>query len=99
MATGHRYQVPAWLFMSARATTRGWFLFEPSSTATSLSEQSKAGKYGTVFTVRITVIGEPKDALEALQEFLDPAEIVFTYTTETYLSTDGEEIDTAELMR
>jgi hypothetical protein len=55
----------------------------------------------TTFTVRVMVLGAPKEALHALQDLLDNAfeNTVCTYTTETYQSADGEEIDTELLMR
>lgn len=52
----------------------------------------------TTFDASITVVGEPKEALRKLQELLDHADAVFSYTTDAYSTEDGESGDTRELM-
>lgn len=52
----------------------------------------------TTITVRITMPGEPKEALQELQSLLDHADPVLSYTTDTYTDGNGEERDTVELM-
>jgi hypothetical protein len=53
----------------------------------------------TTFEVTITVRGNPDVAYTRLSELLNQAEDVVIYTPETYQDEEGEDRDTAELVK